>query len=99
MTQLQLVTLKSAALPAIIEMADEPAQLRFFEFFTANIRNRNTRRAYGLAVREFLRWCEQHRVSSIAAVAPVHVAGYIEQRNRERSADSKATPCRNPRQP
>jgi site-specific recombinase XerD len=82
----QLVALNPNGLPALIATADQNAQRRFFEFFTANIRNRNTRRAYGLAVREFLFWCEQHRVSSIAAVAPVHVAGYIEQLTRDRSA-------------
>jgi site-specific recombinase XerD len=62
------------------------AQKRFIEFFTANIRNRNTRRAYAQAVREFLDWCEDRRVPSIAAVQPVHVAGYIEELTRERSA-------------
>jgi hypothetical protein len=28
-------------------------------------------------VSEFLAWCEDHRVPSIAAVQPVHGAGYI----------------------
>jgi hypothetical protein len=32
------------------------------EFSTANIRNRNTRRAYAQAVSEFLAWCEDRRV-------------------------------------
>jgi site-specific recombinase XerD len=81
-----VVLYSPVSLVSLIATADENAQRRFFEFFTANIRNRNTRRAYGLAVREFLLWCEQHRVSSIAAVAPVHVAGYIEQLTRGRSA-------------
>jgi len=45
---------------------------RFLEIFTANIRNRNTRRAYAQAVAEFLAWCEHHRVPSITAVQPVH---------------------------
>ena len=36
--------------------------MRFLEFFTANIRNRNTRRAYAQAVSEFLAWCEEHGV-------------------------------------
>lgn len=44
----------AAASPALIAAAGESAQLRFLEFFTANIRNRNTRRAYAQAVREFL---------------------------------------------
>jgi hypothetical protein len=31
-------------------------------------------------------WCEDHRVPSITAVQPVHVAGYIEELTRARSA-------------
>jgi hypothetical protein len=50
------------------------AQLRFIEFFTANIRNRNTRRAHAQAVGEFLVWCEKRRVPSIIAVQPVRSA-------------------------
>ena len=40
----QLVTLPSPAftLPALIAVADDRAQLRFLEFFAANIRNPHT---------------------------------------------------------
>jgi site-specific recombinase XerC len=72
--------------PALIAAAGSRAQERFIEFFTANIRNRNTRRAYAQAVAEFLAWCEHHRVPSITAVQPVHVAGYIDELTRARSA-------------
>jgi site-specific recombinase XerD len=72
--------------PTLIAAAGGRAQERFIEFFTANIRNRNTRRAYAQAVSEFLAWCEDHRVPSITAVQPVHVAGYIEELTRARSA-------------
>ena len=47
---------------------------------------RHTRRAYAQATREFLGWCENAGVASIAAVQPLHVAAYIEQLGRERSA-------------
>jgi hypothetical protein len=68
----QLVPFRSAAAcRALMAAAGEGAKLRFVEFFTANIRNRNTRRAYAQAVAEFLAWCEDHRVPSIAAVQPV----------------------------
>jgi hypothetical protein len=71
----QLVPFRSAdTSPALVVAAGESAQVRFIEFFTANIRNRNTRRAYAQAVAEFLAWCEDHRVPSITAVQPVHVA-------------------------
>jgi site-specific recombinase XerD len=83
----KLVRFSSAqTIPTLIISAGDSAQLRFLEFFTANIRNRNTRRAYAQAVREFLAWCEAHRVPSITAVQPMHVAGYIEELTRERSA-------------
>jgi hypothetical protein len=72
--------------PALVAAAGDRAQVRFIEFFTANIRNRNTRPAYAQAVSEFLAWCEDHRVPSITAVQPVHVAGYIEELTRARSA-------------
>jgi hypothetical protein len=70
----QLVPLDSHEPPALITAAGDSAQQRFFEFFTANIRNRNTRRAYAQAVSEFLAWCEGRRVPSITAVQPVHTA-------------------------
>ena len=33
--------------PALVAASGERASYRFFEFFTANIRNPHTRRAYG----------------------------------------------------
>ena len=40
-------------LPRVIVRAGEEAAWRFIEFFTANIRNKNTRAAYAQAVTEF----------------------------------------------
>ena len=40
-----------AVVPALVAAAGERASVRFIEFFTANIRNKNTRTAYALAVR------------------------------------------------
>ena len=40
-------------LPAMIARAGEGAAWRFVEFFTATIRNRNTRAAYAQAVAQF----------------------------------------------
>jgi site-specific recombinase XerD len=73
-------------LPALVAAADEHARTRFLEFFAANIRNPHTRRAYSRAVAEFLAWCEDADVASIAEVTPLHVATYIEQLQRARSA-------------
>jgi site-specific recombinase XerD len=52
---------------------------RFVDFFTSNIRNRNTRRAYRHAVAEFAAFCESRGVGSLREVRPIHVAAYVEQ--------------------
>ena len=44
--------------PALIADAGDPAAWRYVEFFTANIRNPNTRRAYARACTSFFAWCE-----------------------------------------
>jgi site-specific recombinase XerD len=64
-------------LPTLITAAGEQATRRFLEFFTANIRNPNTRAAYARATATFCAWCDQHRVS-LNAVEPMIVAAYIE---------------------
>jgi site-specific recombinase XerD len=73
-------------LPALVSAAGDHARIRFMEFFAANIRNPHTRRAYVRAVTDFLAWCEDHGLRSIAQVQPLHVAGWIELQVRERSA-------------
>jgi integrase/recombinase XerD len=77
---IEVIASSSAAnLPALISGAGERAAWRFLEFFTVNIRNRNTRAAYGFAARSFLAWCEGRGITRIEDVQPMHVAGYIEQ--------------------
>jgi site-specific recombinase XerD len=65
----------------------ERAASRYVEFFTAQIRNSNTRLAYARAASNFFAWCEQHGLA-LPAVQPVHVATYIEGIGRELSAPS-----------
>ena len=65
-------------LPAIIAQAGEKAGRRFVEFFTANIRNPNTRTAYARAVGRFLAWCDARHLT-LTAIEPVLVAAYIEE--------------------
>lgn len=67
-----------ARLPAAVLRAGERAGWRFIEFFTANIRNRNTRAAYAEAVTQFFTWCEERSLNSLEAIRPVHIAAYIE---------------------
>ena len=73
----QLVRAGFERLPAAIVRAGEQAAWRFIEFFTANIRNRNTRAAYGRAVGRFCRWCEDRGVA-FKAVTSSLVAAYLE---------------------
>lgn len=74
----QLATTGLPVLPNLVAKAGELAAKRFLEFFTAHIRNPNTRAAYGRAAGEFLSWCEQIGIESLPAIEPMHVAAYIE---------------------
>src|SRR5580698_8959445 len=68
-----------AAKPPAVFLRDGKAAERFWEFFTANIRNRNTRRAYYKAACRFSDWCEGHGLPDLALVKPIHVAAFIEE--------------------
>lgn len=80
-----LVLSPSPTLPLLVTAAGARAETRFLEFFAANIRNANTRRAYGRAVGAFLAWCQDGGLSSIAAVQPLHVAMWVERLGAELS--------------
>jgi site-specific recombinase XerD len=64
-------------LPALFAPDPEAAK-RFVEFFTANIRNPNTRKAYARAAAEFAAWCEENDLREQRDIEPVHVAAYVE---------------------
>jgi site-specific recombinase XerD len=68
----------AANVPVVIKQAGGRARKRFLEFFTATIRNENTRIAYARAVGLFFRWCQEYRLDLID-IEPIHVAAYIEQ--------------------
>jgi len=67
-----------AAKPPAVFLPNEKTADRFFGFFTANHRNKNTRRAYYKAACRFSDWCEGRGLSDLAGVKPLHVAAYIE---------------------
>lgn len=64
--------------PALIAAEGDGASRRFFEFFTANIENDNTRRAYAQAVAQFLRWAEE-RSLTLRTMEPIAVAAYVRE--------------------
>ena len=84
----QLARAGFETLPALIAAAGDRAAWRFIEFFTANIRNPNTRRAYGRAVGDFFRWCEARRIRDINRINPTIVATFVEQRGQTRAKPS-----------
>jgi integrase/recombinase XerD len=65
-------------IPTLFTDAGERASFRLIEFFTAEIRNKNTRIAYGQAVRRFCGWCETQGLR-LAQLTPIHIAAYVEQ--------------------
>lgn len=68
---------KKVALPLLYAPTPEMGK-RTVEFFTAHIRNPNTRKAYFKAVGEFAAWCEAKGISELAEVETIMVAAYIE---------------------
>jgi site-specific recombinase XerD len=71
------LTLAHDRWPSLIVAKGPRAEERFLEFFTAQIRNKNTREAYFRAVSRFFAWC-QERGLALDTIRPVHVATYIE---------------------
>lgn len=66
-------------LPVAIAKSAIRVRTRFLEFFTAQIRNQNTRRSYVKAASEFLSWCDVHGAQTLDAITPIHVAGWVEE--------------------
>jgi site-specific recombinase XerD len=71
--------------PALIAIAGDQAAWRYIDFFTANIRNPNTRRAYTRACARFFAWCDERRLS-LQTIRPYDVSLYIEIRQQTHSA-------------
>lgn len=87
-TDRQLAKAGFDQVPALIAASGDRAAWRFVEFFTANIRNTNTRRAYGRAVGDFFRWCEGRHIHDLAHINPTTVAAYVEQRGHTHAKPS-----------
>jgi len=71
--------------PALIANAGDAAGRRYVEFFTANIRNPSTRRAYARACGRFFAWCDD-RGLTLPAIRPHDVATYIENLQQTHAA-------------
>jgi integrase/recombinase XerD len=64
--------------PRLVELAGGNARFAWEEFFSAELRNPHTRRAYLHAVRQFLEWCEPHRLE-LWQITPGWVGSYYDQ--------------------
>jgi integrase/recombinase XerD len=78
------------AVPSSILSRGERAGRRFIEFFTANIRNRNTRLAYARAIKQFFDWSEEQGLG-LDGIEPMTVAAYIEPLGAEMAKPSVKT--------
>jgi integrase/recombinase XerD len=67
----------SHSTPRLVEQAGGNARFAWDEFFSAELRNPHTRRAYLHAVRQFLAWCESHRLE-LRQVTPGLVGTYYD---------------------
>jgi integrase/recombinase XerD len=72
---------RRAEIPTIITQAGEIAALSFVNFFTAEIDNENTRRAYLQAWREFGKWAESQGYR-LGDMKPYQLAAYREELKR-----------------
>jgi len=74
-------------IPSLFRDTDARGIYRFIEFFTANIQNPNTRRAYFEATKQFSEWCGVYSLK-LNQVNSVIVAKYIEELTQKLSAPS-----------
>lgn len=82
--RLSASALRVSAFPIVLGQRDEHAFRRYVDFFTVEIRNPNTRKAYRHAVDEFLSWVEGLGID-LCDIAPIHVAGWVEIVMRQHS--------------
>lgn len=68
----------ATSLPVVVSRAGSRAEEKYVEFFTARIRNVNTRTAYLRAIRLFFAWMDSASLL-LESTRPFHVAAYVEQ--------------------
>lgn len=66
------------SMPTLFLDAGDHACRKVIEFFTATIRNPNTRRNYAGAVAQFAEWCARHELR-LEQLNPFLIASYIEE--------------------
>ncbi len=74
---LKPITGLAISVPVLLTDHSSSATRRYVEFFTAQIRNKGTRAAYGQAVNQFFNWCDDAALR-FDQIEPIVVATYIE---------------------
>jgi integrase/recombinase XerD len=75
-----------AVFPARLFTPTPKAARRVLEFFTAQINNDHTRKAYLNATRRFAEWCGARGIAQLADVEAFHVAAFVKEMQGEFSA-------------
>jgi site-specific recombinase XerD len=86
MTAALILSPAPGLLPARLFAPTPKAARRVVEFFTAQINNDHTRKAYLNATRRFAAWCEANGLHELSEVHPFHVATLIKELRRDFSA-------------
>jgi site-specific recombinase XerD len=72
--------------PAALFTPTPKAAKRVLEFFTAQINNDHTRKAYLNATRRFAAWCDSRGIDELSSVQAFHVAAFVKDLQGEFSA-------------
>jgi site-specific recombinase XerD len=75
-------------IPAKLFAPTPKAAKRVVEFFTAQINNDHTRKAYLNATRRFAAWCEEKGIRELAEVQAFHIAAFIKDLQADLSPPS-----------
>jgi site-specific recombinase XerD len=65
--------------PAALFTPTPKASERVLDFFTSQINNDNTRKAYLSATRRFAEWCQSRGIRELSGVKPFHVAAFVKE--------------------
>jgi site-specific recombinase XerD len=79
MTTALILSPAPGLVPARLFAPTPKAAKRVLEFFTAQVNNDHTRKAYLNAARRFAAWCEAHGLHELADVQPFHVAAFVKE--------------------
>lgn len=88
MTNEIVVSPSSDVLPARLFTPTPAAARRTLEFFTTQINNDHTRKAYLNATRRFAGWCDARGIAQLTNVQPFHVAAFVKDLQSELAAPS-----------